>query len=87
MRLLLSSLLLLHLSCTAVADLVLSDKIMGISKTAATLSALAYEENPSGKGYDSLAFFDDEPDQALVVEQDGYCFAAFRGTTLTWEGK
>jgi hypothetical protein len=51
------------------------------------LSALAYEENPNGEGYDSLAFFDDEPDQALVVEQDGYCFAAFRGTTLTWEGK
>jgi hypothetical protein len=25
-----------------------------------------------------------EPDQAIVAKKDGYCFAAFRGTTMTW---
>jgi hypothetical protein len=25
-----------------------------------------------------------EPDQAIVAQKDGYCFVAFRGTTMTW---
>jgi len=69
----------------AVHNLVLSDKIIHLSKIAAELSNEAYNEDPSGEGYDSFSFFDDEPDQALVAKKDGYCFAAFRGTTLTAE--
>jgi hypothetical protein len=30
-----------------------------------------------------MFIFTDEPDQALVVAVDGYCFAAFRGTVVT----
>jgi pimeloyl-ACP methyl ester carboxylesterase len=66
-------------------DLVLNEKIMKLSKTAAELSALAYEEDPPSEAYDNFGFFDDEPDQALVAKKSGYCFAAFRGTTLTAE--
>jgi hypothetical protein len=69
-------------SSSVSAELVLDDKIMNLSKTAGELSVLAFAENPSSDGYDSLTFFDDEPDQALVVKKMGYCFAAFRGTTL-----
>jgi hypothetical protein len=66
-------------------ELVLSEKIIKLSKTAAELSALAYEENPPGNLFDHFGFFDAEPDQAIVAKKDGYCFAAFRGTTLTWD--
>jgi pimeloyl-ACP methyl ester carboxylesterase len=67
------------------ADLVLNEKIMKISKIAAELSVLTYAEYPPSKAYDTFGFFDDEPDQALVAKKLGYCFAAFRGTTLTAE--
>jgi pimeloyl-ACP methyl ester carboxylesterase len=65
------------------ADLVLNEKIMKLSKIAADLSVLAYAEDPPNEAYDTFGFFDDEPDQALVAKKLGYCFAAFRGTTLT----
>jgi pimeloyl-ACP methyl ester carboxylesterase len=66
------------------ADLVLNEKIMKLSKIAAELSVLSYAEDPPNESaYDSFGFFDDEPDQALVAQKMGYCFAAFRGTTLT----
>lgn len=70
----------------AAASLVLSERIMRLSKTAAELSALAYEEHPPGDAFDTFGFYDEEPDQALVARtSDGYCFGAFRGTTLTWD--
>eukprot|EP00549_Striatella_unipunctata_P026069 CAMPEP_0118710652 /NCGR_PEP_ID=MMETSP0800-20121206/23531_1 /TAXON_ID=210618 ORGANISM="Striatella unipunctata, Strain CCMP2910" /NCGR_SAMPLE_ID=MMETSP0800 /ASSEMBLY_ACC=CAM_ASM_000638 /LENGTH=459 /DNA_ID=CAMNT_0006614919 /DNA_START=215 /DNA_END=1591 /DNA_ORIENTATION=+ len=69
---------------TAVADVVLDEKIMNLSRQAAILSSLAYEEHPIGDAYDHFGFYDEEPDQALIAKKDGYCFGAFRGTTLTW---
>jgi hypothetical protein len=66
-------------------DLVLSERIMRLSKAAAELSALAYEEHPPGDAYDSFVFYDAEPDQAIVAQKNGYCYGAFRGTTLTWD--
>jgi hypothetical protein len=69
-------------STSASAELVLDDKIMNLSKIAGELSVLAFAENPASDGYDSLDSFDEEPDQALVAKKMGYCFAAFRGTTL-----
>lgn len=70
---------------TAIMDLVLSERIMLLSKTATELSALAYEEDPpAGEAYSHFGFYDSEPDQALIAQKNGYCFAAFRGTTLTW---
>ena len=70
----------------ASGDVVLSKGIMKLAVHAAELSALAYEENPptDEKIYDYFGFFDEEPDQAIVARRHGYCFGAFRGTTLTW---
>jgi hypothetical protein len=73
------------------ADVVLNEKIMQLSKTAAELSILAYAKDPpndiafKGGNYEAFGFFDEEPDQALMVKtKDGYCFGAFRGTVMTW---
>lgn len=66
------------------ADVVLNEKVMNLAARAGNLSALAYVEDPPGKGYKHFGFFDEEPDQALVAKIDGYCFGAFRGTTMTW---
>lgn len=65
------------------AGLVLSEKIMDLSETCAFLSNEAYMASPDSTGYDEMENFVDEPDQALVARKDGYCFVAFRGTTLT----
>lgn len=65
--------------------LVLSEQIIKLSRTAAELSALAYEEDPPGAGYEDFGFYDAEPDQALVAMKYGYCFGVYRGTTLTWD--
>jgi len=67
------------------ADVVLSERIMQLSKSAAELSNLAYMEDPSPEAYENFGFYDAEPDQALVAKKNGYCFGAFRGTTLTWD--
>lgn len=66
------------------ASVVLSKEIMELAKTGAILSKLAYDEDPKGEEYGRFGFYDAEPDQALVAQRDGYCFGAFRGTTLTW---
>jgi len=78
-------LLLIMASVSAEKELVLSERIMRLSKISADLSTLAYQEDPPGSGYDSFAFYDAEPDQALVARKNGYCFGAFRGTTPTWD--
>lgn len=70
----------------AVGDLVLSKRIMRLSKIAARLSNDAYSTDPDQKGFESYEIFHEEPDQAMVVKtEDGYCFGVFRGTTLTWD--
>ena len=75
-----------HSSMMATADLVLSERIMRLSRTAAQLSALAYEEDPApGSSFDYFGYYDTEPDQALVAQKNGYCFGAYRGTSPTWE--
>ena len=70
-------------------NVVLNHELMQLTKTAAELSALAYREKPNATSIPNVEyihFYDQEPDQALVVKTtDGYCFGAFRGTTLTWE--
>lgn len=83
--------LLLSLSVPlAQSDLVLSEKIMDLTLTAAMLSSLAYENKTTaeaaGVAYKSFGFYSKEPDQALTAQtKDGYCFVAFRGTSLTWD--
>ena len=76
---------LLYLESTYAADVVLSEHILKLSKTSAELSSLAYEENPPGDIYSHFGFYDNEPDQAIVAQKNGYCFGAYRGTTLTWD--
>lgn len=56
---------------------------MQLSRDSAFLSNEVYYAKPDITGFDSLENFVEEPDQALVAEKDGYCFLAFRGTTLT----
>ena len=72
---------------SAMADeIVLSRHIMELTNYSAYLSALAYIEGPPAEpGMDYLKFFDEEPDQALVIKHKGYCYGVFRGTTLTWD--
>jgi len=72
-------------------EVVLSQKIMTLSRHAAELSAIAYYEEPSKEPtlekmverYDDMQIFIEEPDEALVTQKDGYCYGSFRGTTLT----
>lgn len=65
---------------------VLSDKVMRLTNYSAYLSALAYEvEPPKDASMDYLHNYVAEPDQGLVVKEQGYCFGVFRGTTLTWD--
>jgi hypothetical protein len=79
------SAVLLTASTTVTADVVLNENIMNLAQQAGNLSALAYKENPPGDEYENFGYFDEEPDQALVAKINGYCFGAFRGTTLTWD--
>jgi hypothetical protein len=74
---------LISSSSTVSDDLVLSHRIVKLSKLSAERSALAYQEDPSGHGYDTFAFFDNEPDQALVKKNGRLLLGAFRGTTVT----
>jgi hypothetical protein len=69
----------------AMDSVVLSERILKLSLAAAELSSLAYEENPPSGAYRHFGFFDNEPDQAIVAQKNGYCYAAYRGTTLTWD--
>ena len=70
----------------AMDDVVLSNNIMKLTNFSAYLSALAYEEDPPAtEDMEYLHFYDEEPDQGLVVKAFGYCFGVFRGTTLTWD--
>jgi len=83
MRGILALLLSTWVSIKVDAQIVLSEKIMGLSKDCAVLSAEAYKPSPNSTGFDTLINFLDEPDQALLATKDGYCYLAFRGTTLT----
>ncbi len=69
----------------ALDAVVLSERVLKLSLAAAELSSLAYEENPPGDAYQHFGYFDSEPDQAIIAQKNGYCYAAFRGTTLTWD--
>ena len=74
----------------AASSVVLSKEIMDLTLTAAELSTLAYaEEAPEDDitaDYSAFGYYDEEPDQALTAKtKDGYCFVAFRGTSLTWD--
>lgn len=80
----LACLLLLLGSVPVRSEVVLSEKIMKLSRQAAVLSSQAYLPNPEADFCKSIINHIEEPDQALVAEtEDGYCIAAFRGTTLT----
>jgi hypothetical protein len=43
----------------AMADVVLSEKMVHLAMLSAQLSSLAYEEDPSSEGYDLFEFFDE----------------------------
>ena len=77
----------------------LDELLMQLSVESAKLSALAYDnatnyatgvdannvtlyEHPD---YESIIFYTDEPDQAILAKKDGRCYLAFRGTTLALE--
>jgi hypothetical protein len=67
----------------ASAGLILSEAVMNLVAKSAELSVMAYQSKPAfGES------FIDEPDQAMFykgkVNNQDYCFAAFRGTTSTW---
>lgn len=86
------TLFLVAMACIAKAidttgglGLVLSEKVMKLVHTSAILSALAYEENPPHGDFQHFGYYDSEPDQALVAKYKGYCYGAYRGTTLTWD--
>jgi hypothetical protein len=66
------------------AELVLDEKIMNLSKIAGELSVMAYAENPSSDAYDSLDFFDDEPDQALVAKAIACALQRFAERHRDW---
>lgn len=76
---------------------VLTERVLSLAVVSANLSALAYENateyatfdangNVTGyfhPEYESISFYTEEPDQAIVAQKDGYCFIAFRGTTVS----
>lgn len=68
-------------------EVVLSKNIMQLSLESAKLSKGAYLPNPDITSYNGVKYdiknFIEEPDQALITEDSGYCFVAFRGTTGT----
>lgn len=65
------------------SEVVLSKKVMELSKDCAILSDQAYSVVPNIPSFELVENFMQEPDQALVAKKDGYCFLAFRGTSLT----
>lgn len=69
---------------SAAPSVVLSRPVMDLVREAALLSSMAYQSSPNATGFDYLNNFLKEPDQAIVAKRDGYCYGAFRGTTMTW---
>jgi hypothetical protein len=77
-------------------ELVLSEAVLETSLIAANLSLRAYDDaalwasNDADTGFfhpdfDSIKFYTNEPDQAIVAKKAGLCFLAFRGTINTLE--
>jgi Lipase (class 3) len=72
------------------SDLVLSKGVMDLTLIAAELSDLAYAvtapNDTQTMDYTAFGYYKEEPDQALTAKtKNGYCFVAFRGTSLTWD--
>ena len=72
------------------SDLVLSKGVMDLTLIAAELSDLVYAvtapNDTQTVDYTSFGYYKEEPDQALTAKtKNGYCFVAFRGTSLTWD--
>lgn len=59
----------------------LSGEILLLSQRSAELSILSITGNEEEPRFEFYRYFLAEPDKAIVVGADGYCFAAFRGTT------
>uniref|UniRef100_A0A7S4NAS7 Fungal lipase-type domain-containing protein n=1 Tax=Odontella aurita TaxID=265563 RepID=A0A7S4NAS7_9STRA len=68
----------------AAPSVVLTQPVMKLVRESALLSKMAYDPAPNATGFSSLKNFLVEPDQAIVAKHNGYCFGAFRGTTMTW---
>lgn len=66
-------------------DLVLDQRMMQMTSAAASLSRLAYMEDPDDEGWSLFDQFHEEPDQAILTRKNGYCYVAFRGTIGTWD--
>lgn len=65
------------------AKVVITESVMKITETSAILSDNIYEPNRNVTGFDEYEVFVDEPDAAILAQKDGYCFLAFRGSTLS----
>ena len=65
-------------------DVVLSKSVMDLSLDSALMSIEAYKAHPKNiTGFHYVKNFIEEEDQVLISKKDGYCFVAFRGTSLT----
>ena len=64
----------------------ISERLLQLSKDAIDLSALSFESavDLAEAGYEYYRFFNDEPEQAIVAAVHGSCFAAFRGSIVSW---
>jgi len=76
-------LLLAGAPVASASDFVFTEELLNLTQIAVRLSELAYSNGPVSSSDQTIYFFNEEPDQALVTEIDGYCFAAFRGTVIT----
>lgn len=64
-------------------ELVLSQSMLLLSRRAAEVSILSSVGLPQETGHDYYRSFLSEPDKAVVVGADGYCFVGFRETTAS----
>jgi len=68
----------------------LSKEILALSAVAAQLSEMAYNAVTGTRpfthpDFDTISFYTDEPDQAIVAKKGDHCYLAFRGSTATLE--
>ena len=72
-------------SCLDGAELVLDESLLALTLASAELSEAAFATGGTlSQEWKHAEFFTSEPDQAVVAKKSGYCFVAFRGTTLHW---
>lgn len=68
------------------AELVFDESLLTITLASAELSDAAFgnQGGTLSQEWKHVEFFTSETDQAVVAKKSGFCFVAFRGTTLSW---